>query len=1245
MNYRELMTFGPIESGPRLLEANEQEAVRRLVSRYRLSASMVEALTGRIFPRLRIDTPTDAKPVLVVGGSGTGKTHLLATLSAIAEHADLRTALTHPGACTVDEAARARGAAGADAIAGRFQVIRLELAPSPHSLQHRVFGGLAASLAARGLAQATAPLTATPDPDPAPALDSMMTAFHETFPEQGLLLVVDELLDHLRTRNPTDLRRDLDFLGTLGQACRQSRLRVLAGVRAPLVEGPFLHGAVDQLRRIQEHFESLSISDADVRFVLAERLVPKTPEQRALVEAHLAAFASSYGTMRERMAEFVALFPIHPDYPGMLGRIGTVARRGVLRILSDAVARLQDTPVPRDGPGLLAYDSFWQTLREDAALRSMVEVQTVVVHCRKLERALEQHPASDDLLPLARRLVHALAVQRLTTDNIYRAEGLTAAELRDALCPPAPGLDPASDAPAGALLSRIEAALDAIGRLQKGRFLTVTPESRQYYLHLALFKRFRKSELVLHWVNAIPFLLLMFTGASMLTLRFLNLDAAWSALVAIVHKCCAATWVIALPLTVLMRGRVHWPHIRGMLTWGKGDAAWMLQSLRAVYNKKAVIPPAGRFNTGQKINALLVMLYFSGFAMTGLLMFFLPSILFPWYVHAALFFSAMGSTGGHLYLALLNPSTRIALMGIFHGWAPMKYVEHHHSLSLPPSLHAHDAHTSAPAQLSDLKMSRAEMIILIVALLMAGIGALTFQQGRLALARKNFSKRFGDSIQPSRLSTRHEIGPVTESCAKCHLFTGELPNRKCEACHEDIKERRATKSGLHGTMEGDCRKCHREHQGRGKSIIPPFRDEFDHDQTNFKLEGKHADVACDDCHAKTRTEQTPGIYYIGLPHARCADCHRDPHDDQFTRACSDCHSPQGWTGEALQFRHADMAAFPLEGKHATVACAACHKPVNEDAPLASAPFKNLSTECASCHQEPHDRQFSAACTTCHTPAGWQGQALTFNHNRDSSFTLVAKHAEVACIQCHKPAETGQPLGTARFRGLKSECADCHQDPHRGQFGRACVTCHATPTGWSAASAQFDHRTGTAFALIGKHADVACIRCHQPAKAGGALGTARFRGLETGCVTCHPVQHPKAYGTTCNSCHTPVGWPAKSPPFVHQRDTRFALQGKHTTLECRTCHHAAAAGVLEPSPARSYACVTCHRDDDPHRSVLGTTCSKCHSPAGWTGEALLFDHNTMARFVLNRYHRDVACTKCHEESRWKPLDASCDRCHP
>ena len=49
-----------------------------------------------VFPQLQFAKPADNKGIFIVGNYGTGKSHLMAVISAVAEHADLAPRLTSP---------------------------------------------------------------------------------------------------------------------------------------------------------------------------------------------------------------------------------------------------------------------------------------------------------------------------------------------------------------------------------------------------------------------------------------------------------------------------------------------------------------------------------------------------------------------------------------------------------------------------------------------------------------------------------------------------------------------------------------------------------------------------------------------------------------------------------------------------------------------------------------------------------------------------------------------------------------------------------------------------------------------------------------------------------------------------------------------------------------------------------------------------------------------------------------------
>lgn len=132
------------------------------------------------------------------------------------------------------------------------------------------------------------------------------------YPDHGLLLVVDELLDYLRTRKDQELILDLNFLREVGESCRDLCFRFMAGVQEAIFDSPRFAFVADQLRRVKDRFEQILIARKDVKFVVAERLLKKTGEQQAKIREYLTPFAKFYGDMNERMDEFVRLFPVHP---------------------------------------------------------------------------------------------------------------------------------------------------------------------------------------------------------------------------------------------------------------------------------------------------------------------------------------------------------------------------------------------------------------------------------------------------------------------------------------------------------------------------------------------------------------------------------------------------------------------------------------------------------------------------------------------------------------------------------------------------------------------------------------------------------------------------------------------------------------------------------------------------------------------------------------------------------------------
>ncbi|MBI2911125.1 MAG: hypothetical protein HYY05_03215 [Chloroflexi bacterium] len=421
MRYRDLIQFEPIETVIQLREAGDEDRARELARTYVISDRMADQLANVVLPQLQFQTPRDNKGVLIVGNYGTGKSHLLSLLAGVAEYPSVLSELDHSA---VAEAAKA--------IAGRFKVVRVEIGSVTRSLRDILVSELEAALAAWG-APFRFPLAGelTNNKD---AIVQAVAAFLGRYPDHGILLVVDELLDYLRTREERQLILDLGFLRELGEAAALTPFRFVAGLQETLFDSPRFAFVAQSLRRVRDRFEQVRIAREDIAYVVAHRLLRKSDEQVARIGEHLRRFAPLYPGMGERLQEFAQLFPVHPAYIDTFERVYVAEKREVLRTLSLAMRDRLDQEVPTEEPGLISYDHYWDVLRENPSMRGLPGVADVVEKSNVLEGRIRNAYTRPVLLPVAMRIIHALAVHRLTTSDIYVPLGVTPQELRDDLC-------------------------------------------------------------------------------------------------------------------------------------------------------------------------------------------------------------------------------------------------------------------------------------------------------------------------------------------------------------------------------------------------------------------------------------------------------------------------------------------------------------------------------------------------------------------------------------------------------------------------------------------------------------------------------------------------------------------------------------------------------------------------------------------------------------------------------------------
>jgi formate dehydrogenase subunit gamma len=191
-------------------------------------------------------------------------------------------------------------------------------------------------------------------------------------------------------------------------------------------------------------------------------------------------------------------------------------------------------------------------------------------------------------------------------------------------------------------------------------------------------RRFSPAEQSLHWLLAASFLTMLATGL-ILYLPSLAQVAANRQLWKSIHLGAALAFWAGLFLLFMSSPRELQATARQFDHYDEDDRRWLAWSVR----RTGPEPPQGRFNAGQKLNSAIVAGLMVVFTISGTLMYLqetdasfrgTSAIL----VHDAAMYIAVPIVLGHLYLALLNPSTRHSLRGMTLGSVRRDWAKKHH---------------------------------------------------------------------------------------------------------------------------------------------------------------------------------------------------------------------------------------------------------------------------------------------------------------------------------------------------------------------------------------------------------------------------------------------------------------------------------------------------------------------------------------------------------------------------------------
>jgi len=209
-------------------------------------------------------------------------------------------------------------------------------------------------------------------------------------------------------------------------------------------------------------------------------------------------------------------------------------------------------------------------------------------------------------------------------------------------------------------------------------------------------KKHQVAVVLVHWFNALVWLLELTTGAALLVNPAYRVAPQWyltmmqdvfgtSANLLRFHIAVGLTW-IAVFLAYAIFGWRHYLHaevLRKEVGLDNDDFEWLrIRTLLLVGRTKKHLPPQGAYNAGQKMYALLVYTMIPVIMITGLIMTFhlLATAVVAWAMVLHFFAVGMVVSGLmiHVYMGAVFPEERPAFYSMITGQVNELYAYHHH---------------------------------------------------------------------------------------------------------------------------------------------------------------------------------------------------------------------------------------------------------------------------------------------------------------------------------------------------------------------------------------------------------------------------------------------------------------------------------------------------------------------------------------------------------------------------------------
>jgi hypothetical protein len=389
-------------------DLKKDDLQRELISSYIISEGLEQQIVD-FYDNLK--TPNH-KAVKILGNYGSGKSHLIAFLVSSITRPELRNLIANT---RVKEASKD--------VNRKFLTVQFELQAQHLDLSYIFFRRVESNL--KSVYNIDIPKYHTDIIDFKEHLTNIIDTIKSTDPALGLLVVIDEVSDFLSTKPVHEMVRDFQFIRAIAQVCQSEDFLLVTSMQEDVyTSGKFKHIAA-QAGRIDQRFQNIIIRRETVHQVISQRIVPKSANQKAEIEAKLKPYAEKIEDVSIKMDQYAELFPFTPFLLNLFDELPYFEKRGVIQFAQSEVKY----KLNKSFPFFFTFDRIFDVLENNPNIKNMETiydtVKVVSIIKQKISANLEQKLHED-----AYKIIKGLAIYSLWSNG---HSGATAKELAERL--------------------------------------------------------------------------------------------------------------------------------------------------------------------------------------------------------------------------------------------------------------------------------------------------------------------------------------------------------------------------------------------------------------------------------------------------------------------------------------------------------------------------------------------------------------------------------------------------------------------------------------------------------------------------------------------------------------------------------------------------------------------------------------------------------------------------------------------